>query len=61
MEVKIDVHTLIIKDVDTEEEYEVRTLRNAQDIAGFLEESEKDEIVSKLEELVSEALTKIRQ
>ena len=61
MEVKIEVHTLIIKDVDTEEEYEVRTLRNAQDIAGFLEESEKDEIESKLEELVSEALTKIRQ
>ncbi len=55
MEVKIKLRTLVIKDKETGEEFTVRTLRSAEDIAGYVEESEKDEIVDKLEEAVNEA------
>ncbi len=55
MEVKVELRTLVIKDKETGEEFTVRTLRSAEDIAGYVEESEKDEIVDKLEEAVNEA------
>ncbi len=55
MEVKVKLRTLVIKDKETGEEFTVRTLRSAEDIAGYVEESEKDEIVDKLEEAVNEA------
>ena len=58
MEVKIKIRTLAIKDERTGEQFTVRTLRTAEDIAGYIEESEKDEMVSKLGEAVSEALNK---
>ena len=55
-EVKVIVRAITIKDENTGAAYTVRTLRTAEEIAGYVAESEKDEIVSKLEEAVSEAL-----
>ena len=55
MEVKVTLRNIVIKDEDTGETFEVRTLRTAEEIAGYIEETEKDVIVEKLEEAVSEA------
>ena len=54
-EVKITLRVLVIKDTPSGEEFTVRTLRTAQDIAAYVEESEKEEVVSELEQMVSEA------
>lgn len=54
MEVKVKLRDIAIKDTETGEEITVRTLRSAQEIAGYVEESEKDEIVERLEELLTE-------
>jgi hypothetical protein len=56
MEVKVTLHDLVIKDPKTGEAFTVRTLRTAKDIAEYIDESEKDEIVSVLEAAVIEAL-----
>ena len=55
MEVKVKIRTLIIKDDQTGKSFTVRTLRSAEEVAGYVEESEKDEIVSRLEDAVCEA------
>jgi hypothetical protein len=58
MEVKVRLRAITIKDEDSGEEFTVQTLRTAEDIAAYVEETEKDEIVSKLEEAVIEAYHK---
>ena len=58
MEVKVTIRTITIREDATNEEFTVRTLRSAKDIAGEVEESERDAMVSKLGEAVSEALSK---
>ena len=58
MEVKVKLRTITIKDENTGEEYTVKTVRSAQDIAEYVEESEKDEVVAKLEDIVSEVYAK---
>jgi hypothetical protein len=55
MEVKVILREIVIKDRQSGKEYIVRTLRTAEEIAAYVEESEKDEITSKLEQVVSEA------
>jgi hypothetical protein len=55
MEVKVTLRDLLIKDEETHEWYTVRTLRTVKEIAEFIEESEKEVIVSKLEEAVAQA------
>ena len=54
--IKVKLRTLIIKDGKTGEEFKVKTLRTAQDIAEYIDESERDGIQIKLGRLVSEAL-----
>jgi hypothetical protein len=56
MEVKVTLHLLTIKDKDTDEEFTIKTIRSAKDIAEYLEESEKDEMVTKLEQTVWEVI-----
>jgi hypothetical protein len=45
MELKITVHTIVIKDKDTGEETTVKTVRTAEEISGYVDETEKDACV----------------
>ena len=54
MEIKIKLQKILIRDQKTGETFTVRTLRTAKEIAGFIEESEKEVITSKIEETVLE-------
>ena len=56
MQVNIKVHTLTIKDAETDQELTVKTLRIAESLAAYIEESEKEEIEDEVERLVNEAL-----
>jgi hypothetical protein len=56
MEVKVKLNTIIIKDEEAGKTFKVRTLRTAEDVAGYIDESEKDQMVFELERIVSEAL-----
>ena len=56
LEVKVKLQAITIKDENTGELFTVRTIRSAKEIAGYLEESEKDEIVSKVEHEVSKVI-----
>lgn len=56
MEIKIRLHTIVIRDEDSDKSYKVKSLRTAEDIAGYIEETEKDEMVSKLEQVVIEEI-----
>ena len=58
MEIKIQLQTLVIKDQETGKEYKVRTLRSAQEIAEFMEESEKEIIAEKMEAVINSAYIK---
>ena len=58
MEIKIQLQTLVIKDQETGKEYKVRTLRSAQEIAEFMEESEKEIIADKMEAAINSAYIK---
>ena len=58
MEIKIRLHKLQIKDQKTGQAFTVRTLRTAQEIAEFIDESEKEVITYKIEETVCERYTK---
>ena len=57
MEIKIKLQTILIKDQETGETFTVRTLRTAQEIAEFIDESEKEVITSKIEETICERTT----
>ena len=58
MEIKIQLQTLVIKDQETGKEYKVRTLRSAQEIAEFMEESEKENIADKMGAAINSAYIK---
>ncbi len=58
MEIKVKLREVPIRDEESGRVYAVRTMRTAQDIAAFVEESEKDEVVSKLESMVWEVYHK---
>ena len=58
MEIKVKLQAITIKDEDTGESFTVKTLRSAKDIADYVEESERDEMVSKLEQVVSDEINK---
>ena len=51
----VAVHLITITDVAAGQEFTVRTVRTAQPIAGYVEESEKDEVVDRVQEAMSEA------
>lgn len=55
MEIKVTLQEIIIKDKKTGKEFMVHTLRTAEEIASYIEENEKEEIVARLETVVSEA------
>ena len=58
MEIKLKIHTIEIKDEDSGKNFKVKTLRTAEEIAGYIEETEKEEMVSKLEGLVIEEINR---
>ncbi len=58
MEVKVKIQMITIKDENTGKKFIVKTLRTAEDIAAYVAESEKDEIVSELEERVGECIAR---
>ena len=51
-EVKVKLQRITIKDEATGETFKVKTLRTAKEIAEYVEESEKDEIVDRLHDAV---------
>ena len=55
MDITVTLQTITIRDDESGETFTVRTLRTAKEIAGYVEESEKDEITDTLEEKVIEA------
>ena len=55
MEVKVKINTLVIKDKETGEEYTLKTLRTAKEVADYIEETEKEEAVFIVEAAVLEA------
>ena len=55
MDIKIRLQMVVIKDQNTGEEYMLKTLRTAKEIAEYVDESEKEVITSKIEETVCEA------
>jgi hypothetical protein len=55
MEVKVKLQSITIKDEETGAAFTVRSLRTAKEIAEYVEESEKDEIVDRLRDAVIEA------
>ena len=57
MEIKIKLQKILIRDQKTGETFTVGTLRTAKEIAGFIDESEKEGITSKIEETVLERAT----
>ena len=57
MEIKIKLQKILIRDQKTGETFTVRTLRTAQEIAEFIDESEKEVITSKIEETICERTT----
>jgi len=58
MKVEIEIHSITIKDENTGEVKTINTLRNVDDIAGYIEESEKDEISYRVERQVIDAINK---
>ena len=58
MEVKVKLQAITIKDENTGESFTVKTLRSAEEIASYVQESEKDEAISKLEEEVWKEINK---
>ena len=58
MEIKIKLQTIKITDASSGKSFSVKTIRSAEEIASYIQESEKDEIVSKLEQEVSEVINK---
>jgi hypothetical protein len=52
MEIKVKLNKIVISDEGSEKIFKVRTLRTAEEIAGYVEETEKEEMVCKLEQMV---------
>ena len=58
MEIKVNLHILNIKEMETGNEYPVETIRTGQEIAEYIVETEKNVVVGKLVSLVAEAYGK---
>ena len=58
MEIKVKLQTIKITDTSSGESFSVKTIRSAEEIANYIQESEKDEIVGKLEQEVSDVINK---
>ena len=56
MKVDIPVHAITIKDENSGEHKTITTLRTVAEIAGVVEETEKELIDDKVREMVAEAL-----
>jgi hypothetical protein len=52
-EIKVCLKSITIKDENSGEEYTIKTIRNAKDIADYLEETEKDFIRDEIEKEIS--------
>jgi hypothetical protein len=51
----INLHAITISDTATGQKFTVQTVRTAQEIAEYVDESEKDEVVDTVQGAVSEA------
>ena len=58
MEIKVNLHMLTIKEMETGNEYPVETIRTGQEIAEYIVETEKNVVFGKLVSLVAEAYRK---
>ena len=56
MEVKVKLQSITIKDENSGDAYTVTTIRSAKEISEYIQETEKDEIVNKLEQEVCDVL-----
>lgn len=56
MDIKIKINTIIIKDEDSGKEYSVKSVRTAEDISAYVEESERSEAVHELERAVFDVI-----
>ena len=56
MEIKVKLQTIKITNATSGESFSVKTIRSVEEIANYIQESEKDQIVSKLEQEVSEVI-----
>ena len=54
MELKIKVHTITIKDEDSGEKYTVKTVRPAEEISGYIQETEKEALPDKVHDLAGQ-------
>ena len=53
--ISVELHKLTITSEHTGKSYSVETVRTAEELAGYVEESEKEAVQSKLQEAVCEA------
>jgi hypothetical protein len=56
-EVKVKIHAITIKDENSGEERTIRTVRNLDDVAEYLYETERDAVRSAVEMAVHDTLT----
>ena len=54
MEITVTLREIVIRDNEAGEEFVVQTLRTARDIVDYIEESEKDELTLKLQDMLGE-------
>ena len=59
MEVKVKLHEIKITDSVDGKSVALMTIRSLDEIANYIRESEKDEIIDKLEQEVSDAINKV--
>ena len=52
MEVKVTLQEIVITERQTNKQFIVRTIRTAKEIAEYIDESEKESLVARLEEVV---------
>lgn len=56
MKIDLPIHSLVIKDKSSGETVTVKTMRSAKEIAGYIDETEKDILHDAVVDAVSEAL-----
>jgi len=53
MELKINVNEIIIKDKNSDEEYLIRTVRSAKEMAELLDEMEREALQDRVSEIAN--------
>jgi len=60
MKIDIPVHTLIIKEKGSGKEFSVKTTRSAEEMAGYIGESERELLIDAIEVAVSKLISENR-